>query len=169
MEHVGASESLFSIRPTQFRAFLSYGRPPPSHFISPPSRRGTRACALGAQEPTVFARSPGPQQVRWPLSRSPIAFHQLKDPQQYRDFFACGLFNAAGRPRRFPRDLFPPWLSATDGRTANRTVVDPALPVARGGGAPSSSVQPALTACSDPWTWGRPNKGAQTRLDARLK
>lgn len=48
----------------------------------------------------------GEDWVRWPLSSTPASFHQIKDADQMRAFFACALYDEHGQPRASPRELF---------------------------------------------------------------
>ena len=69
----------------------------------------------------------GENWVRWPLSSTPASFHQIKDPDQMRAFFACALYDERHHPRVYPRDLFAV-LERGNGTSVGREEV-------RGGGA----------------------------------
>ena len=59
-------------------------------------------------------RSKGEAWARWPLSRTPISFHKLKDARALRLLFACSLYNPRGSPRALPRELFSHAYNASD-------------------------------------------------------
>jgi hypothetical protein len=76
----------------------------------------------------------GENWVRWPLSSTPVSFHQIKDPDQMRAFFACALYDEHLQPRVYPRDLFAGYLNGTqvgrdDLREAGAHISEPCLPL----------------------------------------